>query len=75
MTLNHALNPTSYALVPNAPVTVPLPAGTNNVYAYLQNVNLVVGSLNAIASSSLPTDSVRLFVLRTWAREWVDRIA
>jgi len=53
-TLQVALNnagPTSYPLVPNAPVVVPIPAGTTQVYANLVKVQLVPGSLNAIATS------------------------
>lgn len=53
-TLQVALNngsPASYPLVPNAPVTVPLPAGTTQVYATLANVQLVPGTFNAIATS------------------------
>lgn len=52
VTLNNAASPTStYPLVPNLPVTVPIPAGTTQVYAALANVQLAPGSMNAIATS------------------------
>ncbi len=50
--LNNATSPTStYPLVPNLPVTVLIPAGTTQVYANLINVQLVPGTMNAIATS------------------------
>ena len=49
--LNHGSTPTSYPLMANQPITFPIPAGTTQVYATLANVQLVPGSLNAIATS------------------------